>query len=75
MWIWVARWLVRPGREEAVRQAAENVRRHWQEVCLDVGFDPARNVTVAESDKEIRVGVSEDLDATFREEPGEWRYY
>ena len=40
-----------------------------------MGFDPARNVTVAESDKEIRVGVSEELDATFREEPGEWRYY
>lgn len=75
MWIWVARWLKRPGQEEALRQAAGHIRRHWEEVCLDVGFDPAKNVTMAESDKEIRVGVSEELDLSFREEPGEWRYY
>ena len=75
MWIWVARWLKRSGHEDDVRQAAEQIRRHWEESCLDVGYNPASNVTVAESEKEIRVGISAELDATFREEPGEWRYY
>ncbi|KHK01554.1 hypothetical protein [Desulfovibrio sp. TomC] len=75
MWIWVARWLKRPGQEAAITQAADHIRRHWEEVCLDVGYDPAKNVTVAENDKELRVGISEELDMTFREEPGEWRYY
>ena len=75
MWIWVARWLKRPGQEEALRQAAGHIRRHWEEVCLDVGFDPAINVTLAENDKEIRVGISEEVDRSFREEPGEWRYF
>ncbi|MFP5257558.1 MAG: hypothetical protein ACLGQH_00925 [Acidobacteriota bacterium] len=75
MWIWVARWIKRPGQEEALRQAAGHIRRHWEEVCLDVGFDPTKNVALAESDKEIRVGISAELDLSFREEPGEWRYY
>jgi hypothetical protein len=75
MWIWVARWLKRSGQEEDLRRAAGTVRKHWEDVCLDVGFDPTRNVTVAESDKEIRVGISEELDANFREEAGTWRYY
>ena len=75
MWIWVARWLKRSGQEEDLRRAAGTVRKHWEDVCLDVGFDPTRNVTVAESDKEIRVGISEELDTNFREEAGTWRYY
>jgi hypothetical protein len=73
MWIWVARWLKRSGQEEEIRLAAGQIRKHWEDVCLDVGFDPASNVTVAETDKEIRVGISEELDMNFREEPGEWR--
>ena len=75
MWVWVARWLKKPGNEEEVRGAAESIRQHWEEVCLDDGFDPAKNVTVAEGEKEIRVGISEELDMNFREEPGEWRFY
>jgi hypothetical protein len=73
MWIWVARWLKRSGQEEEIRQAAGQIRKHWEDACLDVGFDPTRNVTVVEGDKEIRVGISEELDMNFREEPGEWR--
>lgn len=74
-WIWVARWLKTPGKEEQVKQAAEGVRHHWREVALDEGFDPDKNVTVAEGEKEIRVGISEEMDEEFREGPGSWRYY
>jgi len=74
-WIWVARWLKKPDQLDAVRKAAENVRKHWEESALDQGLDPARNVTVAEGDKEIRVGISEEMDQEFREEPGDWQYY
>jgi hypothetical protein len=74
-WIWVARWLRKAGNEAEVRQAAENVRNHWQESALDQGLDPAKNVTVAENEKEIRVGISEEMDAEFREASGGWRHY
>ena len=75
MWIWVARWLKKDENLDEVKKSAENIRDHWREVALDVGFDPAKNVTVAEGDKEIRVGISEEMDMAFREEPGKWRYY
>lgn len=75
MWIWVARWLKKDKNLDEVKRSAENIRDHWREVALDVGFDPAKNVTVAEGDKEIRVGISEEMDMAFREEPGEWRFY
>ncbi len=75
MWIWVARWLKKDENLDEVKKSAENIRDHWREVALDVGFDPAKNVTVAEGDKEIRVGISEEMDLAFREEPGKWRYY
>ena len=75
MWVWIARWLKRPGHEDEVRRAAEHIRAHWMEAALDQGLDPGENVTMAESDRFIRVGISEHMDAEFREGPGEWRYY
>lgn len=76
MWIWVARW-IKGGKlsDEEIKKAAANLRKHWEEAALDVGFDPAKTVTTAEGPREIRVGISEELDMAFREEPGEWRYY
>jgi hypothetical protein len=75
MWVWVARWLKKEGKEDEIRQAAESVRGHWRETSLDVGFDPDKAVTIAESDEEIRVGIAEEVDEQFREGPGSWRYY
>ncbi len=75
MWVWVARWIKSAGNDESVRKAAENLRAHWMEAALDQGLDPAENVTLAESDREVRVGISEHMDMEFREGPGEWRYY
>lgn len=74
-WIWVARWPKKPDNRDEVKQAAQNIRAHWEQVALDEGLDPAMNVATAEGDKEIRVGISEEMDEIFREGPGEWRYY
>jgi len=74
-WIWVARWLKKPGNEAEIAAAAANVRNHWEQAALDQGLDPVRNVTQAEGDKEIRVGISEEMDEEFREASGGWRYY
>ena len=75
MWVWVARWLKRDDTVEDVRRAAERLRAHWAEAALDQGLDPGENVTLAESDREVRVGISEHMDMEFREGPGEWRFY
>jgi hypothetical protein len=74
-YVWVARWLKKEDNQEEVKQAAESVRKHWREVAKDTGFDPDKAVTVAEGEKEIRVGIAEDMDMQFREGPGSWRFY
>lgn len=75
MWVWVARWVKKDGKVDEAKQAAENIKNHWREVAQDEGFDPDKNVTVAESDKLIAVGISEEMDMEFREGPGAWRHY
>ncbi len=73
MWVWVARWLKKKDNLEEIRKDADKIRTHWQEVALDIGLDPEKNVTVSESENEVRVGITEEMDMTFREQPGEWR--
>ncbi len=73
MWVWVARWLKKGDNLEEIKNFAEKVKDHWREVALDVGRDPELNVTLDEGEKEIRVGISEEMDMQFREEPGGWR--
>ena len=75
MWIWVGRWVKKEGKTDAARAAAESVKRHWEEVALDVGLDPAKNVSLAENEKMIVVGISEEMDMLFREGGGAWQYY
>ena len=58
---------------ETIHAAAEKVKNHWEELALDQGLDPAQNVELQESDKEIRVMISEQLSAVYSEEPGSWR--
>ena len=74
-WAYVARWIKKPDNENEIKSAAQAVRNHWEEVALDVGFDPARNVTVMEGEKELRVAISEEMDMAFREGGGSWQYY
>ncbi|EGB14495.1 hypothetical protein DND132_1286 [Pseudodesulfovibrio mercurii] len=61
--------------DEALREKAEGVQRHLEEIALDVGLDPSRNVIRAEVGDEVRIGISEDMDEYYREAPGSWRFY
>jgi hypothetical protein len=73
MWVWVARWLKKNDNLKEIQRDADKVRNHWSEVALDVGLDPELNVTVLDGEREVRVGISEEMDLHFREQPGEWR--
>lgn len=73
MWVWVARWLKKDNNLQEIQRDADKVKNHWSEVALDVGLDPELNVTVLDGEKELRVGISEEMDLYFREQPGEWR--
>ncbi len=62
-------------RDAAVRERADRVQHHLEEIALDVGLAPARNVIRTDADGEIRIGVSEYMDQYYREAPGAWRHY
>lgn len=72
-WKLVARWILSEDKAEEVRQVADITRRHWENVAQDVGYEPTKNVMLQEGEKETRVYISEEMDQTFREEPGAWR--
>lgn len=72
-WKMVARWIASKHDAGEIKQVAERTRKHWEDVAQDVGYDPAKNVMLQEGEKETRVYVSEEMDQTFREEPGAWR--
>ncbi len=59
----------------AVKNKVDGVKHHLEELALDNGFDPEKNVTLLNTDGEVRVGVSEEFDLFLREAPGAWRYY
>jgi hypothetical protein len=71
-YIWVSRFVKKGQETEQLREIVERNRKHWENVALDLGFDPSINVTVHDGEKEIRLGISEELDMTLREEPGDW---
>lgn len=62
-------------KDQAVRDKADEVQNHLNELALDVGLDPERNVTRTDAGDEIRIGVSEEMDQYLREAPGGWRFY
>lgn len=59
----------------SVRQRADQVQHHLEEIALDVGLAPERNVKRMETHSEIRIGISEYMDEYYREAPGSWRHY
>jgi len=62
-------------KHEEVRTRADAVQKHLEDIALDVGLDPERNVTRTDTGEEIRIGVSEYMDQYYREAPGAWRHY
>lgn len=61
--------------DERVRDRATHVQHHLEEIALDVGLEPSKNVKCVETDTEVRIGISEYMDQYFREAPGSWQYY
>lgn len=61
--------------DETTRHRADQVQHHLEEIALDVGLDPQKNVTRAEVGNEVRIGISEYMDTYYREAPGTWRHY
>ncbi|WP_338667783.1 hypothetical protein [Pseudodesulfovibrio methanolicus] len=59
----------------ALREKANRVQHYLEEIALDVGLDPNKNVTRVEVDDEVRIGISEEMDEFYREAPGSWRFY
>lgn len=59
----------------ALREKADRVQHYLEEIALDVGLDPNKNVTRTEVDDEVRIGISEEMDEFYREAPGSWRFY
>lgn len=74
-YIAVARWRKKDGNAEEVMLSTKTILRHWQEIASDVGMDPEENVKAMENEAEVRVGISQELDLTFREGGGSWQYY
>lgn len=71
-WLYVNRFYKTENTEQEAREAMDSVAQHWRNVALDLGFDPERNVTTEEGDRICAVFISEELDSTMREEPGDW---
>lgn len=61
--------------DAGVRAKADEVQRHLEDIALDVGLDPKRNVARQNIGDEVRIGVSEYMDQYYREAPGSWRNY
>jgi len=71
-WVTVNRFYRTENTEQDAREAKDSVSRHWENVALDLGYDPQQNVKVEEGEKMYAVAISEELDATMRQEPGDW---
>ena len=69
----VFRHIKHPAKVEEILAAARKVQKHWEELALDQGLDPASNVELQQSDAEVRVVISEQLSAVYAEGPGTWR--
>jgi len=71
-WVSVNRFVKTEKNEQEAREAVDKVAKHWRDVALDLGYDPDDNVNVVEGEKMFNVAISEELDATMRQEHGDW---
>jgi hypothetical protein len=59
--------------DPAVQMWLAGMKRHMEELAQDVGLAPELNVRLSVDDREVLLGVSEQMDMYLREEPGSWR--
>ena len=71
-WISVNRFFKTDKNMDSVLEAVDKVKKHWEDVALDLGFDPKQNINIEEGEKMYNVSISEELDDTMRQEPGDW---
>lgn len=72
-WVSVNRFYKTEKNIDEVKNAVDIVSKHWENVALDLGYDPKENVHVEEGEKMFNIAISEELDATMKEGPGDWR--
>lgn len=71
-WVSVNRFFKTDKNREGVLESVDKVQKHWEEVALDLGYNPQENIHVEEGDKMYNISISEELDETMRSEPGDW---
>jgi hypothetical protein len=72
-WVYVNRFMKTEKNKDKVKELVDANVEHWRGVALDLGYDPDKNVMMEEGDKLINIAITEEMDMTMREEPGEWR--
>ena len=72
-WVQVTHFVRTEKNKEKVRQLIDENQRHWQEVALDIGLDPEKNVAVEDDGRKVLLYISKDMDLALSEEPGEWK--
>ncbi|MCF8104230.1 MAG: hypothetical protein K9K64_01995 [Desulfohalobiaceae bacterium] len=72
-WVQVTHFMkVERNREKLQQLIDENVQ-HWQNVALDIGLDPEKNVALEDDGRKAAILISKDMDLALSEEPGEWK--
>jgi GTP cyclohydrolase I len=71
-WVSVNRFFKTDKNRAGVMDVVDKVQKQWEEVALDLGYDPKENINVEEGDQMINISISEELDETMRTEPGDW---
>lgn len=72
-WVHVSRMLRTEKQKDQLQKLVDTNKKHWEDVALDLGFDPEKNVRIEEREQVVNISISEELDLALREEPGEWR--
>ncbi len=72
-WVQVTHFVRTEKNKEKIQQLIDENQRHWQELALDIGLDPEKNVSVEDDGHKVLLYISKDMDIALSEEPGEWK--
>lgn len=72
-WVQVTHFVRTEKNRDKVQELIDENLKHWQEVALDMGLDPEKNVAVEDEGQKVLLYISKDMDLALSEEPGEWK--
>ncbi|MCF8039701.1 MAG: hypothetical protein K9K79_10325 [Desulfohalobiaceae bacterium] len=72
-WIQVTHFMKIERNKEKLQQLIDENVQHWQNVALDIGLDPEKNVALEDDGRKAVILISKDMDLALSEEPGEWK--